>query len=97
MTHEYFALSARFRRPDPFARPPLACTNLTPPLPSVAAAYKARTAAAAQRPPAAVVRLLSPYVAHPPAPALVWGRGGGLSCADCWALCVELALVREPH
>ena len=59
--------------------------------------YKARTAAAAQRPPAAVVRLLSPYVAHPPASALVWGRGGGLSFADCWALCVELGLVREPH
>ena len=37
------------------------------------------------------------YVAHPPASALVWGRRGGLSCADCWALCVELALVREPH
>mmetsp|Transcript_26812 Transcript_26812/g.86007 ORF Transcript_26812/g.86007 Transcript_26812/m.86007 type:complete len:221 (-) Transcript_26812:54-716(-) len=37
------------------------------------------------------------YVAHPPASALVWGRGGGLSFADCWALCVELGLVREPH
>ena len=45
---------------------------------------KARTAAAAQRPPAAVVRLLSPYAAPGVCSGLP-GRGGGLSFADCWA------------
>ena len=64
---------------------------------------KARTAAAAQRPPAAVVRLLSPYVAHPPASALVWGRGEdshlrtvGLSVLN-WGLCANPTSLAERH
>ena len=58
---------------------------------------KARTAAAAQRPPAAVVRVLSRLRGAPPGVCSGLGAGGGLSFADCWALCVELGLVREPH
>ena len=41
----------------------------------------------AQRPPAAIVRLLLPYVAHPPASALVWGRGRTLMCGLLGSLC----------
>ena len=57
----------------------------------------------AQRPPAAIVRLLLPYVAHPLASALVWGRGEdshlrtvGLSVLN-WGLCANPTSLAERH
>jgi len=93
--------------PDPFARPPLASTNLTPPLPSPQGGdgltSKARTAAAAQRPPAAVVRVLSPTWRTPR--RLLWFGGGGedshlrtvgLSVLN-WGLCANPTSLAERH
>ena len=75
--------------PDPF-RPPTTCEHKSHTSTALATggdgltSRRARTAAAAQRPPAAVVRLLSPYAAPGVCSGLP-GRGGGLSFADCWA------------
>ena len=86
--------------PDPFARPPLASTNLTPPLPSPQAAtdghprLERRQRLNGRRRPSCVCFRLR---GAPPGVCSGLGAGGGLSFADCWALCVELGLVREPH
>ena len=75
--------------PDPFARPPLASTNLTPPLPSPQAAADGHTrlerrqrstAAGGHRAFAFAIRGAPPGVCSG-----LPGRGGGLSFADCWA------------
>ena len=91
--------SALCRRPT--FRPPTTCEHKSHTSTALATGgdgrtSKARTAAAAQRPPAAVVRVLSPTWRNPGV-CSGFGAGGGLSFADCWALCVELGLVREPH
>ena len=86
--------------PDPFARPPLASTNLTPPLPSPQAAtdghprLERRQRLNGRRRPSCVCFRLR---GAPPGVCSGLGAGGGLSCADCWALCVKLGLAREPH
>ena len=93
--------------PDPFARPPLASTNLTPPLPSPQAAtdghprLERRQRLNGRRRPSCVC--FRAYVAHPPASALVWGRGEdshlrtvGLSMLN-WGLCANPTSLDERH